>query len=206
MYAETPWDGFPGRGAPPPDLGRPSVRELMSRVAQPVVVVTGRGPDGVPVGMTVSSFTSVSADPPLVLFCVARGSRTWATIAPTGRFLVNVLASGQGSLAALFARPRPSFPRVGHRTEDGLPLLDGVVAAAHCSTVVVHPGGDHDVVLAHVDGVATGQGAPLSYWRRSYVAVCPVDDRGPTGPGKAGGRPEAGPAPTLLSAATPRTQ
>jgi 3-hydroxy-9,10-secoandrosta-1,3,5(10)-triene-9,17-dione monooxygenase reductase component len=151
----------------------PSVRTLMSRVAQPVVVVTGRGLDGRPVGMTVSSFTSVSADPPLVLFCPARGSGTWATIAPTGRFLLNVLAADQHAVAAAFAQPGPAFPDVTHHLDvDGLPVLDGVVAAARCTTEAVHPGGDHDVVVARVDQVGTGLGAPLAFWHRAYATVC----------------------------------
>ena len=70
-------------------------------------VVTGVGTDGALAGMTVSSFTSVSADPPMVLFCPSRRSRTWARIAPSGRFVVNVLAADQQDVAegALVVEP-----------------------------------------------------------------------------------------------------
>ncbi len=150
-----------------------SVRDLMSLVAQPVAVVTGVGPDGGPAGMTVSSFTSVSAEPPMVLFCPSRGSRTWAAIAPAGRFVVNVLASDQQHVAEAFSGPeRQPFSRVDHRLdEDGLPVLSGVLAAARCTTAVVRQGGDHHVVLARLDAISRGGGTPLTYWSRAYSTV-----------------------------------
>jgi 3-hydroxy-9,10-secoandrosta-1,3,5(10)-triene-9,17-dione monooxygenase reductase component len=155
--------------------GPASVRDLMALVAQPVTVVTGVGPDGEPAGMTVSSFTSVSAEPPLVLFCPSRRSRTWATIAPSGRFVVNVLTADQQHVAELFSAPETeSFPRVDHHLEDdGLPVLTGVLAAAVCTTTVVRRGGDHHVVLARLDALGRGDGTPLTYWCRRYSRVVP---------------------------------
>lgn len=151
-----------------------TLRHLMRRVAQPVVVVTGRDRDGGLWGMTVSTFTSVSLDPPLALFCPSRTSATWAAIGPFGHFVVNVLAVDQEDVAALFARSGPGFPaRVPYRlTGDGLPVLTGSAATAHCTVTAVHPGGDHDIVLAQVGEVCTNEGgAPLTYWDGVYASA-----------------------------------
>jgi 3-hydroxy-9,10-secoandrosta-1,3,5(10)-triene-9,17-dione monooxygenase reductase component len=149
-----------------------SVRDLMALVAQPVAVVTGVGPGGALEGMTVSSFTSVSADPPMVLFCPSRRSRTWASIAPSGRFVVNVLAADQQDVAELFNGSEDAFSRVPHRVgADGLPVLSGVLASARCTTAVVRQGGDHHVVLGRLDDLSRGTGIPLTYWCRGYSTV-----------------------------------
>jgi 3-hydroxy-9,10-secoandrosta-1,3,5(10)-triene-9,17-dione monooxygenase reductase component len=169
----------------PGTAARPStLRELMREVAQPVAVVSGTAGNGdpTPLAMTVSSVTSVSLDPPLVLFCPSRHSRTWASLAPTGRFVLNILAERQSEVAAWFGG------RVGvHQVCRGdqrtaaaiwwncvgdLPALAGSAATATCRVVDVHPGGDHDIVVAAVDEVVTtGAARPLSYWRGAYSTV-----------------------------------
>jgi 3-hydroxy-9,10-secoandrosta-1,3,5(10)-triene-9,17-dione monooxygenase reductase component len=160
------------RRSAPPAPETTSIRDLMALVAQPVTVVTGLDPEGAPAGMTVSSFTSVSADPPIVLFCPSRASRTWASIAPSGRFVVNVLASHQQDVAEHFSGSAAPFSQVSHRIGiDGLPVLAGTLAAARCTTAVVRQGGDHHVVLARLDEVDRGAGAPLTYWSRRYATV-----------------------------------
>ncbi len=160
------------RGEPTPSPVPTSIRDLMSLVPQPVVVVTGLDPDGAPAGMTVSSFTSVSAEPPMVLFCPSRDSRTWAGIAPSGRFVVNVLAAHQQDVAEHFSGSSAPFSQVNHGIGlDGLPVLAGVLASARCTTAVVRQGGDHHVVLARLDEVDRRAGAPLTYWSRRYATV-----------------------------------
>jgi flavin reductase (DIM6/NTAB) family NADH-FMN oxidoreductase RutF len=149
------------------------LRELLREVAQPVVVVTGCSPEGGLVAMTVSSFTSVSLAPPRVLFCPQSGSRTWAAIAPRGRFVVNVLAAGDAHVAARFARPeRQGGPTRHERDAFGVPVLPEAVSWASCRTTQVHTVGDHLVVVAAVDRTTVGRGsAPLAYWRGRYATV-----------------------------------
>lgn len=151
-----------------------TLRSLMRQVAQPVVVVTGRDRGCGLWGMTLSTFTSVSLDPPLALFCPSRASTTWAAIRPVGRWVVNVLTAEQEDLAARFARPGPGFPAsVPYRlTRAGLPVLTGAAATARCTVTSVHRGGDHDIVLARVDEVClTGSGPPLTYWDGAYASA-----------------------------------
>lgn len=168
-----------GAGHPGPAPTGQALRHLMRRVSQPVVVVTGLDQDRRLWGMTVSTFTSVSLDPPLALFCPSRTSRTWAAIASVGELVVNVLGAEQQSVAGAFARSGWAFPRrVAHRaTPEGLPVLDGCLATAYCTVVAVHAGGDHDVVVARVDEVCVHRsGSPLTYWRGAYASARSLDE------------------------------
>jgi 3-hydroxy-9,10-secoandrosta-1,3,5(10)-triene-9,17-dione monooxygenase reductase component len=165
-----------------------TLRDLMREVAQPVTVVSGTAGNGDPrpLAMTVSSVTSVSLDPPLLLFCPSRHSRTWAALAPTGRFVLNVLADHQSEVAAWFggrvgvhlaSRGGDHRPPTAVRWTSlgGLPALAWSAATASCRVVAVHPRGDHDIVVAAVDEVVTtGAGRPLSYWRGAYAAITEV--------------------------------
>ncbi|MCG2622599.1 flavin reductase family protein [Arthrobacter sp. I2-34] len=148
------------------------MRQTLGRFPTGVVVVTAQGRSG-PAGMTLQSFMSLSLDPPLILLAVARTSKSWPEIATAGRFAVNILAEDQAGLARQFARSgSDKFGGVGHRTADltGAPLLKGVIAWIECELHSVHPGGDHDVVVARVLdlGVAEESSAPLLFCRSAF--------------------------------------
>lgn len=151
------------------------LRALMRELAQPVAVLTGRDERGLPWGMTVTSFTSVSMAPPSVVVCLGSDSRTWLRIRPTGRFVLNVLGPHQRAAAAAFAEPGGRFDEFAHRyTVDGIPVLADTVAAVRCATTAVLPGGDHDVVVARVTRVRLDGGPPLAYRHGEYVAAEPI--------------------------------
>jgi 3-hydroxy-9,10-secoandrosta-1,3,5(10)-triene-9,17-dione monooxygenase reductase component len=150
------------------------LRTALRSVTQPVVVVAGRGASG-PRGLTVSSFASVSADPPLVLFCPAVASRTWAAIAPSGRFAVQVLRRDQVDLALRFAEPGDRFSGIGWaEAEHGLPVLDGVLAALLCRIHARRRSGDHEVVVGLVEEtllLSDGAGLDTHTVRRARLPV-----------------------------------
>jgi flavin reductase (DIM6/NTAB) family NADH-FMN oxidoreductase RutF len=132
-----------------------------------VAVVTAVGGDGTRVGLTVSSFTSVSLDPPLVLVCVDRRSPSLAVVTASGRFGISILGRAQRALALRFAKPAEDkfegLPwRVGLL---GVPLLDGAVAHVECVLARVLDGGDHDIVLGHVQRAQAFPGEPLVFHR-----------------------------------------
>jgi flavin reductase (DIM6/NTAB) family NADH-FMN oxidoreductase RutF len=130
------------------------LRRVFLDLPQPVAVVTGLGPFGEPVGMTVSSLASASLAPPLVLFCPAVTSRTWAAARERGSFAVNILGRQHGQLAERFARPDDRF--VGLRTlptNDGIPVLADALTVLVCDVHDEHPAGDHTVVLGRVRAV-----------------------------------------------------
>lgn len=137
-----------------PEVTRPTptqLREAMSAFASGVTVVTGIDGDEA-VGFTCQSFASVSLEPPLVLFCAARGGRAWPRIRNAGRFCVNVLTERQAELCQRFGS------RFGDRYE-GLewdrtrwdtPALRDVLLRVHAEVHQVHEAGDHEVVIGHV--------------------------------------------------------
>jgi flavin reductase (DIM6/NTAB) family NADH-FMN oxidoreductase RutF len=151
--------GAPGGAVSPgtvlgPVVAVDDLRRVFLDLPQPVAVVTGLSPSGEPVGMTVSSLTSVSLASPLVLFCPTVTSRAWAAARERGSFAVNILGHRQGELAVRFAGPGDRF--AGLRT---VPTVDRVPMLADALTVLVcdlhdeHPAGDHTVVLGLVRAV-----------------------------------------------------
>lgn len=139
-------------------------RRVLGGFATGVTVVTASCPDGTgPVGFACQSFASLSLDPPLVTFMVARTSTTWPRIARAGAFCVNILGAGQGGLCRGFAvSGADKFAGVGHSPAPvtGSPLLDGVAGWVDCTVRAVHPGGDHLVVVGRVR--ALGEDADAS--------------------------------------------
>jgi flavin reductase (DIM6/NTAB) family NADH-FMN oxidoreductase RutF len=144
-------------------------RAALRRFATGVTVVTVAAPDG-PHGMTASSFASVSLDPPLVLVCLGRSSRTRHLLSETNFFVVNVLAAHQEHISRAFARQgvKP-FDKLPHRlTQDGAPVLDGVIAWMECSVEQIVQAGDHDVVVGRVARSSATDEEPLVYFDQRY--------------------------------------
>ncbi|CAN5561796.1 flavin reductase family protein [soil metagenome] len=135
-------------------------RRILGHFCTGVVVVTAYGDR--PVGMTCQSFSSLSLDPPLVLFSPARTSTTWPLIRGIGRFAINILSAEQESICRRFAvSGGDKFADVLWKPGlTGSPLLDGAVAHLECVLHEVLPGGDHDIVIGRP--VAVGQTASLS--------------------------------------------
>ncbi|MER7836480.1 flavin reductase family protein [Streptomyces sp. NPDC096040] len=128
-----------------------SLRRVCGLFTTGVTVVT-TGPDGDADGTTVNSFTSVSLEPPLVLFCLHQQSRLHTLLEQSGGFTVNFLSGRQQPLARHFAgRRSAAFEGVPHHfTEDGLPVLSEALAYLTCTTVDIHTAGDHDIVIGEV--------------------------------------------------------
>jgi flavin reductase (DIM6/NTAB) family NADH-FMN oxidoreductase RutF len=141
----------------------------MGHFATGVTIVTGLSEEG-PVGFACQSFTSVSLEPPLVLFCPSQGSRSWPLIKGSGSFSVNVLAEDQLELCQTFATSgTDKFAGLAwHETAWG-PSLDNVLATVHCEISQIVPAGDHDVVLGEVRKLVTHrEAAPLVFFRGQY--------------------------------------
>lgn len=139
-----------------PDVPPAEFRDTLGRFASGITVVTAIS-GGVPVGLTCQSFTSVSLDPPLVLFCPSRTSRAWPLIQRTGAFCVNVLAHDQADVSDTMAsRGIDKFARVAWApsAETGSPVLAGVLAHVDCTVASVQEAGDHYVVLGRVQHVS----------------------------------------------------
>jgi 3-hydroxy-9,10-secoandrosta-1,3,5(10)-triene-9,17-dione monooxygenase reductase component len=145
-------------------------RHALGHFCTGVTVVTGLDGDE-PVGLACQSFTSVSLDPALVLFCPGRTSSSWPRIRRSGQFTINVLAEGQRDVCAAFGSS--SAPKFGaapwRRTSSDAILLDGALAWIHCTIDAVHDGGDHDIVVGRVQTLSVERDdRPLLYFRGSH--------------------------------------
>ena len=146
-------------------------RTIMGHYPTGVCVVTAVTPEGMPVGLTVGTFTSVSLEPSLIGFFPDRRSTSWPGIAAAGRFCVNVLAEDQELLGRQFAsRGGDKFAGIAYRFSDsGLPLLDGTVARIECSLYSVGDAGDHVLVLGEVETMSAERAAlPLVFHQGAF--------------------------------------
>jgi len=142
-----------------------------------VNVVTTDGPAG-RFGLTVSAFSSVSADPPMVLICINRRSPADAAVSENGRFCVNVLSTKQRDIADIFA----GYPAEGapydftaarwDKSYTGAPSLVEAIATFDCAVEITIDSGSHTVYVGRVLGVKEGEGSPLLYTDRAYGRPC----------------------------------
>lgn len=150
------------------DSGR--FRHVLGHFATGVAVITAVGPNG-PAGMVVSSFTSVSLEPPLVAFLPDKSSTSWPSIRAAGSFCVNILSVGQEQLCAQFARKGgDKFAGVPwSAAPSGAPVLDGVMAWIDCELTQTFDSGDHYIAIGRVLQLeAADIGAPLVFFQGGY--------------------------------------
>ncbi|WP_461020404.1 flavin reductase family protein [Streptomyces daliensis] len=165
-------------------------RRVLGSFASGVTVITApgerpappqeepHGEQGAPAGFACQSFASLSLDPPLVAFMIARTSTTWPRIARAGVFCVNVLGAEQGELCRGFAvRGGDKFAGVGWTPAPvtGSPRLDGVPAWIDCAIHAVHTGGDHLIVVGRVQALdaVRDDAAPLLFHRGAFGRFTP---------------------------------
>jgi len=139
--------------APQHSLQEQEFRDTLARFATGITIITARWRDDAFVGFTANSFNSVSLDPPLVTWSLARRSRSLAAFEAVERYAVNVLAHDQIELARRFSRPHADrFAGVSFRTgHAAAPLIDGCVAWLECRHHALHPAGDHMLFIGHVE-------------------------------------------------------
>jgi 3-hydroxy-9,10-secoandrosta-1,3,5(10)-triene-9,17-dione monooxygenase reductase component len=146
-------------------------RQVLGHFATGVTVITAVN-EGEPVGLAANSFSSVSLDPPLVLFSAAHSSSTWPHIDRAGAFCVNILGSDQEDVCRLFAtKGADRFAQIGWRPAEvsGAPLLDGALAWLDCTIDARHEAGDHVIVVGLVHGLGVAdRGSPLLFYRGGY--------------------------------------
>ncbi len=150
-------------------------RRALGHFCTGVTVVAAIG-DGEPVGFACQSFAALSLDPPLVLFCPGKFSKTWPLIEAAGSFCVNVLAHDQRDVSAVFGKSgSDKFASVAWSpAPSGAPALDGVLAWIDCTVEHVVDGGDHWIVVGRVttlDVSGTDGARPLLFYRGAYTAV-----------------------------------
>lgn len=149
------------------------LRRAFGHYATGVTIVTTTAADGRPVGMTANSFSSLSLDPPLVLWSIARTSTNFECFRAARFFAVHVLHSGQAELARQFAaRDIDRFEGVAHSSgTTGAPILPEFQACFDCETHARYDGGDHLIIVGRVVSVQEQPGDPLIFHRSRFVAA-----------------------------------
>lgn len=176
----------------PVEEGKPAddfraFRRALGQFATGVTVIATSAGDEM-VGMAANSFSTVSLDPPLVLWSIRKESKSLSAFLNNGHFSINVLGEDQMEISGLFGRPQPDqFGQAKWNAgSHGDPLLEGAIAHFECVTESIVDGGDHHVMIGRVERFARFEGAPLLFAQGQYGV--PV------------AHPEATPAPVAPSA------
>ncbi|PIV75064.1 MAG: flavin oxidoreductase [Rhodobacteraceae bacterium CG17_big_fil_post_rev_8_21_14_2_50_65_11] len=147
---------------PGPEMGR-QLRNALGQFGTGVTIVSTMAA-GRPVGVTANSFTSVSLDPPLVLWSIARTSRRYPAFAEAEHIAIHVLAKHQMPLCRAFAVAPDAFDAVEwHAGAHDMPLIDGCLARFECERYAEYDGGDHAILVARVLRAAVRPGTPLLF-------------------------------------------
>ena len=152
-----------------PTIDQSAFRQALSQFASGVTVVATLDDKGRPQGLTVSSFCSVSLEPPLVLVCVDNRSETHQGFLGSRLFGVSVLAEDQQEVSQRFATLGPDKNDFAfERGSCGAPLVPRALAHIECRLHSAHEGGDHRIYVGEVIRLATNPGRPLLYHAAGY--------------------------------------
>jgi flavin reductase (DIM6/NTAB) family NADH-FMN oxidoreductase RutF len=146
-------------------------RDAWSRFASGVTVITTLEPDGKTHGMTASSVTSVSLDPPLVLVVIGEERESHGLIESTGCFGISILDAGQTDIAMHFATPPEKRGTIDskHLTKiSDISVIAGAIAVMDCKVTAAHKAGDHTVYIGQVEAIDVGEGDPLVWFQRQF--------------------------------------
>jgi flavin reductase (DIM6/NTAB) family NADH-FMN oxidoreductase RutF len=152
-------------------VNKDEFRAALSRFISGVTVVTAIGKNNQPVGITVSAFSSLSLEPPLVLACIDKRASLHDHLTEGIYFAVNILAEDQQAISRLFAsKDEDRFDGARYRWGvSGAPLLDGALASLECRVVHAYPGGDHTIIVGEVESTCIAERKPLAYYRGGYA-------------------------------------
>ena len=146
-------------------------KRALSCFATGIAVVTALDSDGNKVGMTVSSFNSVSLDPPLILWSIANDANSYSVFTDAEYFAVNVLAMHQDHLSSQFAQKGgDKFQGLECRSGiNGVPVLPEYAACFECSTEQIFNGGDHKIIVGRVLKLDDRESDPLIFYRGRFL-------------------------------------
>lgn len=156
-----------------PAPGDRALRNALGCFPTGVAIVTAQSPDGIPLGLTINSFSSVSLAPPLILWSLREHSPLMASFVLGMPFTVNVLGCGQEAVARQFASPSPDrFAGVSwHAEQQGLPHIAGAIAYFDCRLCNIHRAGDHRLLIGSVEHFAANEGQPLLFARGVFRGI-----------------------------------
>ena len=145
-------------------------RAALSRFVSGVTVVTTKDLSGKPHGITVSAFSAVSLEPPLISICIDRRTASHYAFEETGRFVVNILREDQVAISAQFASPiLDKFDGIPFREGiAGIPVLEDAIVNLECRLKHAYEGGDHTIFVGEIERATVEDGKPLVYFYGNY--------------------------------------
>lgn len=157
------------------DFSSVDFRRCLGEFVTGVTVITTVGPDGRQYGLTANSFSSLSLDPPLILWSLRLNATTFPIFSTAESFAVNILAEDQVGVSQRFAKSGPDrFEGVPITVgNDGVPLIDGCVGQLECRREATYPGGDHVVFIGRVLRIRSSGRQPLALRSGKYMVVHP---------------------------------
>lgn len=149
------------------------LRKTLAQYATGVTVITCSSADGHPCGITANSFSSVSLEPPLVLWNIGKASRSLNAYLQAQYFSIHVLFRDQEDIARHFARSDViPFEGIPHTlSAESVPLLPNVLARLDCRTHAIHDAGDHHIILGEVLEHRHDEGSPLLFFNSGYAEL-----------------------------------
>lgn len=153
------------------------LRDCLGRFATGVTVVTCRDASGRACGITANSFTSVSLEPPLVSWNIAKSSNSLDAFVEAEHFAIHVLSGEQLALSVHFAHSdHTRFEGIDCAdSANGVPILADCLAVIECSSHAVHEAGDHHIIVGHVDRFISGDADPLLFYGGRYRRLARED-------------------------------
>ena len=149
----------------------PELRKAFGQFATGVTIVTCNGTSG-PMGITANSFTSVSMDPPLILWSAAKSSLRHDSFTGAEYFAIHVLKQEQKSFCEIFSKDSYDFDGVElHPCPKNVPLIKNVLARFECVTYDVHDAGDHTLIMGRLTAVMVSEGKPLIFSQGKFQDV-----------------------------------
>lgn len=155
-------------------MDKRAFRDALGNFATGVCVVTVAPEQGAAIGMTINSFSSVSLDPPLVLWSIQNSSECFDTFSAVDTFAINILSSDQEDFSTRYAMKGDHDLCASHFSpgRTGTPLIKGALTSFECRVWARYPGGDHQIIVGEVLEVNSGQeGSPLLFHQGKYAQV-----------------------------------
>ena len=145
-------------------------RAALGNFASGVTVVTTKDANDNLHGLTVSAFSSVSMNPPLILICIQKSTPSHYAFEESKVFVVNILSDSQKEISNQFAfKHEDKFAGINYNlSENGLPVLEDCLVNLECSLKHSYDGGDHTIFVGHIENAIINEGNPLVYWKGDY--------------------------------------
>ena len=152
-------------------MNKKNLRNVLSKFATGVTVVSTIDCDGKPIGMTANSFTSVSLNPPLVLWSIGINQPSYEAFLKAKGYSVSILSKDQKDICDLFSSPiENKFSDIDYTlTDNGFPIIQKSLAWFDCLKWNNYPGGDHQILVGEIKNFYADENDPLIFWNGSLA-------------------------------------